>query len=201
MGRMAKWREFSEDEIKDAVNSSKSFATLAKKLGYTVNTSSATATLREMVVELGLDTSHFIGQGWNKDNFDYSRFRKNNALKPNCALKAIEYLRGHQCECCNLTEWQEQPIPLEIHHKDGDSLNNELDNLVLLCPNCHALTENYCGKNINNGTNKVTDEELVNALYDKPTIRQALKSVGLTPKGGNYTRAHELIIKYNISHL
>ena len=43
-----------------------------------------------------------------------------------------------------------EPIPLELHHKDGNRYNNQLDNLMLLCPNCHALTENYRAKNIKN---------------------------------------------------
>ena len=39
------------------------------------------------------------------------------------------------------------PIPLELHHKDGDRTHNELNNYELLCPNCHALTDSYRGKN------------------------------------------------------
>lgn len=48
-----------------------------------------------------------------------------------------------KCECCGLTEWLGKPIPLELHHKDGDNTKNDLDNLELLCPNCHSLTDNY----------------------------------------------------------
>ena len=33
-----------------------------------------------------------------------------------------------------------------MHHKDGDSSNNELDNIAELCPNCHSQTENYSRK-------------------------------------------------------
>lgn len=60
------------------------------------------------------------------------------------------------CECCNEIEWLGQPIPLELHHVDGNHYNNELDNLEILCPNCHALTPSYRGKNIgkNIGKNK-----------------------------------------------
>ncbi len=47
----------------------------------------------------------------------------------------------------------------------------------------------------------VEDEVLAQALKDSPNIRQALIKVGLTPKGGNYTRARELIEKYKIEHL
>lgn len=51
------------------------------------------------------------------------------------------------CEQCGNHEWMGKPIPLELHHVDGDHYNNELTNLQLLCPNCHAFTENYRGRN------------------------------------------------------
>lgn len=49
-----------------------------------------------------------------------------------------EGIKEHKCECCGNTEWMGYPIPLELHHKDGNHFNNELSNLELLCPNCHA---------------------------------------------------------------
>jgi hypothetical protein len=52
-----------------------------------------------------------------------------------------------KCECCGLTEWDGDPIPLQLHHDNGDKEDNSLINLKLLCPNCHALTDNYCGRN------------------------------------------------------
>lgn len=59
-----------------------------------------------------------------------------------------EGLKAHRCESCERTHWMGQPIPLELDHIDGDRFNNELTNLRLLCPNCHALTPTYRGRNI-----------------------------------------------------
>ena len=58
-----------------------------------------------------------------------------------------EGLKPHQCESCKLTEWLGQSIPLEVHHKDGNRNNNVFENYELLCPNCHAFTDSYRGKN------------------------------------------------------
>jgi len=58
-----------------------------------------------------------------------------------------EGIKEHRCECCGLTEWLGEPIPLELHHIDGDRTNNVLENYQLLCPNCHAFTDLYRGKN------------------------------------------------------
>ena len=58
-----------------------------------------------------------------------------------------EGYKDYRCECCGNTEWLGKPIPLEVHHKDGDRTNNTLENFELLCPNCHAFTDSYRGKN------------------------------------------------------
>lgn len=58
---------------------------------------------------------------------------------------------NNQCEICKWGEINKisNSIPLEIHHIDGDVLNNKEENLQLLCPNCHSLTENYGALNKN----------------------------------------------------
>lgn len=112
---------------------------------------------------------------------------------------ALVALRGHKCECCGLSEWMGKPITLEVHHTDGDSLNNELSNLQLLCPNCHSYTNNWRGKNIQKSkVEPKSEEEFKEALETTPNIRQALLKLGLAPKGGNYARANEVIAKYHI---
>lgn len=58
-----------------------------------------------------------------------------------------EGYKEHKCESCGLTEWLNEPIPLELHHIDGNHMNNVLENYKLLCPNCHAKTDSYRGKN------------------------------------------------------
>lgn len=62
--------------------------------------------------------------------------------------------RPHQCESCAITEWQGQPVPLEMDHIDGDSSRNVESNLRLICPNCHALSPFHKGKNRGRGRPK-----------------------------------------------
>ncbi len=56
--------------------------------------------------------------------------------------------RGRRCEKCRRSTWLSQLIALELHHEDGDKSNNEESNLKLLCPNCHATTKHYRGRNM-----------------------------------------------------
>lgn len=60
-------------------------------------------------------------------------------------------LNGCRCSVCNLSEWNNTIIPIELEHIDGNSDNNTLDNCCLICPNCHALTPTYKVKNKGNG--------------------------------------------------
>lgn len=62
---------------------------------------------------------------------------------------------GRQCQICFMTQWMGKPIPIQIDHIDGNSDNNIRENFRLLCPNCHAQTDTYCGKNMGkNGGSK-----------------------------------------------
>jgi ribosomal protein L37E len=53
-------------------------------------------------------------------------------------------LKEYKCECCGLTEWNGKPIPLELHHINGNHYDNNFDNLEILCCNCHGQKHNYC---------------------------------------------------------
>lgn len=197
MGQQAKYKQVSIEQLRNIVNESDSYIDVLRKLGYSGTGSQAS--LIKYLKENDIDTSHFIGQGWNKDNFNYKRFQYGKVIRSSNMKDALIHLRGNKCECCGLEKWRNEKIPLEVHHIDGDHLNNVLENLQLLCPNCHALTDNWRGKNIKKSEQKIiSEEDFVKALREKPSIRQALISLGLTGAGANYERANQLIIKYDI---
>ena len=56
-------------------------------------------------------------------------------------------LKENKCEVCGITEWQNKPIVLQLHHINGNHKDNNIENLQILCPNCHSQTDNYCSKN------------------------------------------------------
>lgn len=58
------------------------------------------------------------------------------------------------CWICGITEWNGKPLTLELEHKDGNSKNNNEDNVCLICPNCHSQTDTYKSKNKGNGRHK-----------------------------------------------
>ena len=77
-----------------------------------------------------------------KSAIEYS---KKETLNPQKLRKKLieDKVKKEECEICGLSEWQEQKLSLELHHKDGNRFNNNFENLQILCPNCHSLTPNH----------------------------------------------------------
>lgn len=143
-----KYRNYTDEDVLKAVAENKSAAGVLKQLGLVVAGGNYSNIYRT-IQRLNADTSHWTGQGWNKDKqlkkwSDYTRVVN---LKPH-----LINLRGVVCECCSNTEWLGQPITLELHHLDGDRTNNSVDNLQLLCPNCHSFTDSWRKPKSNKGT-------------------------------------------------
>ena len=135
---MRKYRNYTNDDIREAVASSFSLANTLRLLGLRPIGGNY-QTIKQRIADLDLDVSHHTGKGWNKENY-----KDRNKLKCKRAIK--RYLlrnRGHKCESCLGTEWMGQPIPLELEHIDGNRMNDSDENHKLLCPNCHAQTPTY----------------------------------------------------------
>lgn len=65
--------------------------------------------------------------------------------------KALKKRNGHNCGVCDISNWNSSSIILELDHIDGDHKNNNIENLRLICPNCHSQTMTYKNRNKGNG--------------------------------------------------
>lgn len=148
-----KSRKYTDEQLEDAVKSSRSIRAVLKRIGLTPSGGNYEA-IEKRIRVLNLDTSHFLGQAILRGKTHTYGIRPleevlvHKKLENTWRLKnrlLRSGLKKYQCECCGNTEWLGQPISLELHHKDGDRTNNTLPNIELLCPNCHALTDNYRG--------------------------------------------------------
>lgn len=115
--------------------------------------------LKDYLLEKGIDTSHLLGRGWSlghkssvkakRDISDYLEGRVTNTSSSYLRKRLVEegYLEN-RCLWCGIRDWFGFPITLELDHIDWNPSNNALSNLRILCPNCHALTPTYRGRNI-----------------------------------------------------
>lgn len=120
------------------------------------------AQVQRRINQLKLDTSHFKGMGWNKGVSYHTSVRpvlKDLLVKhrevQSYKLKARlfeEKLKKPMCELCG---WSQKAldgrIPVELDHINGDRFDNRLENLRILCPNCHSLQATHRGKNKKRG--------------------------------------------------
>jgi hypothetical protein len=143
-------------ELAEAVQTSRSMAQVLAKLG--IRPGGNQSRLRERIGQVGLDTSHFVGSGWRKgctsppvpgrpleELLVRGRFTNTSRLK---ARLIDEGLKEPRCEACGRDRWNDRPIPLELDHINGRRDDNRMVNLRILCPNCHAQTDTYRGRNI-----------------------------------------------------
>lgn len=81
-----------------------------------------------------------------RDKPDVGSYKSINAMR-NYVLRHRPYI----CAVCGIAEWCGTPLTLQLDHIDGNATNNIMDNLRLICPNCHSQTSTYCGRNYGKG--------------------------------------------------
>ena len=154
-------QKYTKEWLEELCSSSFSYAEVLRKAGRKQG-GGTQETLRKKIQEFNIDISHFTGQGWNGHSNTTAKtgktekysleevFCKNSSVTPKVLRGYVERHNILEYKCVNCGcdgNWQGGKISLEIDHLDGENTNNSIENLRYLCPNCHALTDTYRGKN------------------------------------------------------
>lgn len=149
--------KYIKEELENAIIKTLSIAGVCRELGIKPCGGNY-KTLNSKIKEWGLDISHFTGSAWNQGE-QFKKFGKKYKLKDVLIDKSPykssyhlkerlykENLKSKQCEECGLTEWNGKEIKFELDHINGDNTDNRIENLKILCPNCHSQTPTFRNK-------------------------------------------------------
>lgn len=154
---MPKRRSWTDEQLTEAVKHSYSHRSVLIELGL-VPAGGNYQQLKARITKLKLDTSHFTGPRWNAGKRYHTKIRpkmtellvKGSAVQ-SYKLKKRLYESGLKEPKCELCGWAETSsdgrIPVELDHINGDRYDNRIENLRILCPNCHSLQPTHRGKN------------------------------------------------------
>lgn len=141
------YRKYTKEEVLKAVQESVTWADVCRKLDRKPATGSQTH-LKNVAIKFGIDFTHFVGKlkfkgtAFPEKQTDISVYLRNEVKISSDKLRKRlirEGIKEEKCEKCGLVEWLGERIPLELDHKDSNHQNNNLDNLQIVCPNCHTF--------------------------------------------------------------
>jgi predicted RNA-binding Zn-ribbon protein involved in translation (DUF1610 family) len=156
--------QFTKEQLQEAAKNSCSYRGVLRYLGVPARSGGRLTRIGERLKSEGIDIGHFRHNGANygvnhrggwaklsaKDILVYHRSKfKEQPARLKKAL--LEIGRKYECIKCGLKEWEGKSLVLDVHHYNGDSLDNRPENIDFMCPNCHSQTDNYGAKNIGNG--------------------------------------------------
>lgn len=146
---------YGREELLAAVAGARSLAEILRRLGCASSTSGY-RNLQERLRQEDIDAAALAGRAWRAGRQERSRTSLEQLLVvgrrvdgPHLKRRLLrEGILDAACAACGIVDWCGRPAPLELDHINGDRRDNRLENLRLLCPNCHAQTPTYRGRNI-----------------------------------------------------
>jgi hypothetical protein len=157
--RKKKW---SEIQLVEAVKKSSSLRGVIFDLGL-IPAGGNYEQVKKYIREKALDTSHFTGRGWRTGLLipttpavEIEKILVKNSLVQSYKLKKRLFKEGLKTPACEECRWNKKAedgrLPLELDHINGDRHDNRLENLRILCPNCHSLKPTHRGRKIKRRT-------------------------------------------------
>ena len=142
--------KYTFDNLNPIIKESNTWADVCRKIGIKPMTG-AQSYIKKIAIRLGINFNHFIGKSSRKGKtsgkrISVKKYLYNGSKITSHRLKILlirDGLKEKCCEICGLYNWNGFNIPLELHHKNGNHNDNRLENLIIVCPNCHSLEPKY----------------------------------------------------------
>ena len=197
----------NKEELIEIVINSFSYANVCRNIGLSPVGGNIN-TIKKYIKLYDINIDHFTGQCWNTGD----KYKFNGKIIPLDEILKGEHpdyksgslrirlitngIKENKCEMCGIVKWNNAKISLHLHHIDGDNTNHKLENLKILCPNCHSQTDTFGSKNgqRENIYNKI---DLLTAIFESKNYTEIKKKLNLSKNGDN-NFIKNILFEYNV---
>ena len=180
----------TKDELEKIIKESHSIADACRSLNI-VPVGGNYRTVKTKIKQWNINTYYFTGQAWNVgDRFkpfckitplseiliENSLYTSNGNLKKKLFKEGI---KKDECENCGLSMWMGKKLSIELHHNNGNNSDHRIENLKMLCPNCHSQTPTFRGRNLESSINKNRKEKFTLSQVKKERFKVPITSTCL----------------------
>jgi predicted RNA-binding Zn-ribbon protein involved in translation (DUF1610 family) len=150
--------KYTKEVLEPLVQGSLSVAEVMRKLGMRHLDGGTHSHISRQIRKFGIDTSHLLGKARQRGTISNhklpwqkilvrDRLNGRKECTPKLRRAMIESGIEYRCGTCGIAPvWNNKNLVLQISHKDGNSVNDEKDNLHFECPNCHSQTDDFSGR-------------------------------------------------------